>query len=60
MTGRHDEPTLDDVMEPAEPTVLHRREHAKAAPRPDDEELEAKVETERAEVGLDREDGATG
>jgi hypothetical protein len=53
VTGAHDTPNLDDVLEPAEPTHPHRREHAKASPHPDDEELEEKVEVEREEVGLD-------
>jgi hypothetical protein len=60
VSGRHDEPNLDDVLEPEEPTHAHRREHAKAAPHPDDDELEAKVEIEREEVGLDPEGGGPG
>ena len=63
MADEHEEPTLDDVMDTAEPTTPHRREHAKAAPRPDDEELDAKTRVERDEVGLDRDapgDGEAG
>jgi hypothetical protein len=56
MTGPHDAPNLDDVLEPVEPTHPHRREHAKAPARPDEDELEEKVEVERDEVGLDRDE----
>lgn len=57
MTGPHDQPNLDDVFEPVEPAQPHRREHAKALPHPDDDELEEKLEVEREEVGLDPENG---
>lgn len=60
MVDRHDEPTLDDVIEPVEPTTPHRREHAKASPRPDDEELEEKTRVERDEVGLGEETDGEG
>jgi len=56
VADRPDEPTLDDVMDVAEPMTPHRRD-AKASPHPDDEELEAKVRTERDEVGLAGPDG---
>jgi hypothetical protein len=57
MTMPHDEPSLDDVLEPEERVVPHHREHGKASPRPDDDELEERTEFERREVGLDAEDG---
>ena len=53
MTNAHDEPTLDDVMEPVEPSTPDRREHAKAPPHPDETVLDEKVAVERDEVGLD-------
>jgi hypothetical protein len=61
MSNAHDEPTLDDVMDTEEHPRLRHREHAKAAPHPDDDELERRTELERAEVGLDprEESGAT-
>ena len=34
MTSPHDEPNLDDVMEPEESPRPSRREHTKAPPRP--------------------------
>ena len=43
---------LDDVMATHEEVHPHRREHAKADPRPDEDELERKTEVERDEVGL--------
>jgi hypothetical protein len=43
---------LDEVMEAHEEAHPHRREHAKASPRPDEDELERKTEVERDEVGL--------
>jgi hypothetical protein len=48
----HDTPSLDDVMEPTETARPDRREHAKAPPHPDDDELERRTEHEGAEVGL--------
>jgi hypothetical protein len=56
MTTPHDDPNLDDVMETYEEAVPDRREHAKASPHPDDEELERRTDIERREVGLDEED----
>lgn len=56
MAMPHDDPTLDDVTENYEEALADRREHAKASPRPDDEELERRTDIERREVGLD-EDG---
>ncbi len=46
----HDEPNLDDVMDTAEPVTPHHRDHAKAARRPDEDELDRKTSIERAEV----------
>jgi hypothetical protein len=43
---------MDEVMETHEEAHPHRREHAKAAPRPDEDELDRKTEVERDEVGL--------
>jgi hypothetical protein len=52
MTMPHDEPSLDDVLEPEERAVPDHREHGKASPRPDDDELEERTEFERREIGL--------
>jgi hypothetical protein len=52
MTMPHDEPSLDDVLEPEERAVPDHREHGKASPRPDDDELEVRTEFERREIGL--------
>jgi hypothetical protein len=60
MTMPHDEPSLDDVLEPEERVVPHHREHGKASPRPDDDELEERTEFERTEVGLDDEAEGSG
>lgn len=43
---------FDEVMETHEEVHPHRREHAKADPRPDEDELDRKTEVEREEVGL--------
>jgi hypothetical protein len=48
---------FDEVMDTAERPRPDRREHAKADPRPDDDELERRTEIERSEVGLPEEDG---
>lgn len=50
---RHDEPTLDDVMEPTEEAPRDREEHAKAPAHLDDDALAHRAEQERVEVGLD-------
>ncbi|MGH9047821.1 MAG: hypothetical protein ACRDVW_11005 [Acidimicrobiales bacterium] len=55
-TDLHEQPTLEDVLDVEEPVKPHRREHAKAAPRPDEEELDEKVQVEREEVGLGDDD----
>ena len=47
-----DAPDLDAVMDTHEGVQPHRREHAKAAPRPDDDDLERRTNVEREEVGL--------
>ena len=52
MTNADDAPDLDEVMDTREHPHPNRREHAKADPRPDDEELERRTEIERSEVGL--------
>jgi hypothetical protein len=49
----HNEPDLDDVMETTEDARPDRREHGKASPRPDDDELARRAEHERVEVGID-------
>jgi hypothetical protein len=43
---------LADVMDTLEEARPNRREHAKADPHPDDDELERRTEIERLEVGL--------
>ena len=53
MTGPHDRPTLDDVIQPEESAPRDRREHGKADPRPNDEALEHRTEHERQAVGSD-------
>jgi hypothetical protein len=55
MTNADDAPDLDEVMDTREHSHPNRREHAKVEPRPDDEELERRVEVERSEVGLPEE-----
>jgi hypothetical protein len=55
MTNTDDAPDLDEVMDTREHPHPNRREHAKADPRPDDEELERRTEIERSEVGLPEE-----
>jgi hypothetical protein len=55
MTNADDAPDLDEVMDTEEHPHPNRREHAKADPRPDDEELERRTEIERSEVGLPEE-----
>jgi hypothetical protein len=47
---------FDEVMDTEEHPHPNRREHAKAEPRPDDDELERRTEIERSEVGLPEED----
>ena len=52
MTGPHDRPTLDDVIEPQESAPRDRQEHAKD-PHLSDEALEHRTEQERQAVGSD-------
>jgi hypothetical protein len=52
----HDEPNLDDVMDTEEPATPHRRDHAKAAPHPDEDELDRKTRIERDEVDREQSD----
>ena len=54
--SRGDAPNLDEVMETHEGAQPHRREHAKADPRPDDDDLERRANVEREEVDLPPED----
>jgi hypothetical protein len=58
MTGPHDRPTLDDVMDTEESAPRDRSAHGKADPRPDDEELQHRTEHERQAVGSDDADPA--
>jgi hypothetical protein len=53
MTDAHDVPNLNDVMDTTEEAFPDRREHAKAKPHPDDDELERRTEEEREAVGLE-------
>jgi hypothetical protein len=53
MTGPHDRPTLDDVMDTEESAPRDRSAHGKADPRPNDEVLEHRTEQERQAVGSD-------
>ena len=55
MANADDTPDLDEVMDTREHPHPNRREHAKADPRPDDEELELRTEIERSEIGLPEE-----
>lgn len=50
-------PTLDDVIEPEEQAVPIHTEHAKADPRPDDDDLERRTEHERR-VAEDEQSGS--
>ena len=50
---RHDEPTLDDVLEPTEQAPRDRQEHAKAPAHPDDDVLQHRTEQARVELGLE-------
>ena len=52
MTGPHDQPNLDDVIEPTENPTRDRTQHAKD-PHPSDEVLEHRTELERHAVGSD-------
>ena len=52
MTDPHDQPNLDDVLEPTEAAPRDRHEHGKA-PRPDDDALAHRTEEERVQAGID-------
>jgi hypothetical protein len=56
VTDAHDQPNLDDIMETFEDARPSHREHAKAPPRPSEEELDRRAEIEREEVGLEGDD----
>jgi hypothetical protein len=58
MTGPHDRPDLDDVMETEESAPRDRSQHGKAQPRPNDEALQHRTEQERQAVGSDDADPA--
>ena len=47
---------FDEVMDTEEHPHPNRREHAKADPRPDEDELDRRTEIERSEVGLPEEE----
>ena len=49
---------FDEVMDTEEHPRPHRRDHAKADPRPDEDELERRTEIEREEVGLPEDAGS--
>ena len=49
----HDEPTLDDVIDPQESAPRDRSQHAKGYDRPNDDELQHRTEQERQAVGSD-------
>ena len=53
MTSPHDEPTLDDVLEPTESAPRDRHEHGKMPSHPNDDALAHRTEQERVELGLD-------
>ena len=53
MTGPHDRPTLDDVIDPEVSAPRDRQQHGKADPRPNDDALQHRTEQERQAVGSD-------
>lgn len=53
MSSPHDEPTLNDVIEPSESAPRDRHEHGKMPSRLDDDELEHRTEQERLALGLE-------
>jgi hypothetical protein len=57
MTGPHDTPDLDDVIQPEVSVTRDRTQHAKD-PHPGDEVLEHRTEQERQAVGSDDADPA--
>lgn len=54
MTDPQSTPDLDDVIDPHEQARPDHREHAKASPHLDDDELARRTEQERAQVEHDR------
>ena len=58
MTGPHDAPNLDDVLETEESAPRDRSQHAKGYDRPNDEDLQHRTEQERQAVGSDDADPA--
>ena len=50
MTSPHDEPTLDDVIQPTEHLAPDPRQHGKMDGKPDDDGLAELVEHERRVV----------
>jgi hypothetical protein len=50
--SNHEQPNLDDVIDPTESAPRDRQEHAKAPAHPNDEELEHRTEHERVQAGL--------
>ncbi len=59
MSAPHDQPNLDDVIEPEEHPTRDRTQHAKD-PHPDEEVLERRTEQERQAVGSDDADPTGG
>lgn len=53
---RRESDLFDEVMETEEEVHPNRREHGKADPRPDQDELDRRTNIEREEVGLPEED----
>lgn len=53
MTDPHNEPNLDDVIDPVESAPRDRREHGKEPQRPNDDYLEYRTEQERIQAGVD-------
>jgi hypothetical protein len=53
MTESHDQPTLDDVIEPAETVHPDHRDHAKTPKHLNDDELDERTQLERDEVQAD-------
>ncbi|OBA37984.1 hypothetical protein A5767_06060 [Rhodococcus sp. 852002-51564_SCH6189132-a] len=56
MTGPHDTPDLDDVIDPTESAPKDRREHGKSPDRVDDDYLEYRTEQERIAAGVEDHD----
>lgn len=52
MTESHDQPNLDDVIQPTESAPRDRQEHGKAPAKPNDDELEHRTQHERIAAGI--------